>query len=194
MKLKVGDTIPPISVTTIHEVALAIPDTNSAYIHLQFRRFAGCPVCNFHLQSLSKRATEIRVAGIREIAVFHASRDEMLQYHAQLPFDCVPDPGKELFRKFGVETSIFSLLHPAVLWVGLRGVLATGKFYYKNPKMAYLAYLQTTLSVRKEKFLLPTTVQTPMTTGTPTNYFISSARRRMYPNNSFKPTQFRGTA
>ena len=131
MKLKVGDTIPPLSVTTIHEVALAIPDTNAAYVHLQFRRFAGCPVCNFHLHSLSKRATEIREAGIREIAVFHASRDEMLRYQAKLPFDCVPDPGKELYRKFGVETSIFSLLHPTVLWVGLRGILATGKFYYK---------------------------------------------------------------
>jgi peroxiredoxin len=131
MKLKIGDTIPPISVTTIQDEALDLPDSNADWVHLQFRRFAGCPVCNFHLRNLSKRATEIREAGIREVIVFHASRNEMLKYQAQLPFDCVSDPGKELYRKFGVEASIFSLLHPVVLWTGIRGVLAMGKFYNK---------------------------------------------------------------
>ena len=131
MKLTPGDMIPPISVTTIHGVTLAIPDTNAPYVHLQFRRFAGCPVCNFHLPSLAKRAVEIRKAGVREVAVFHSSRDEMLKYQAQLPFDCVPDPAKTLYRKFGVETSVFAPLHPAVLWAGFRGVLATGRFYKK---------------------------------------------------------------
>ena len=86
-------------------------------------------MCNFHLHSLSRRRGEIEAAGIREVVFFHSSRDEMLAYQAHLPFDCIADPCKVYYRKFGVETSILAPLHPAVLWSGLRGILATGKFF-----------------------------------------------------------------
>ncbi|HSE66897.1 MAG TPA: peroxiredoxin-like family protein [Gemmatimonadales bacterium] len=131
MNLKAGDIIPPIAVHTIHGKAITVPDKSSPYVHLQFLRFAGCPVCNFHLHNLSKRAMEIREAGIHQVLVFHSSRDEMLKYQAQLPFDCIPDPHKALYREFGVETSLLALLHPAVLWAGIRGILTTRKLYKK---------------------------------------------------------------
>ena len=131
MKLARGQKIPTVSVDSIHGMPVAIPDGSSRYIHLQFRRFAGCPVCNFHLHSLNKRHAEIKAAGIREIAVFHSSREEMLKYQAQLPFDCIADPGKALYRQFGVETSLLAPLHPTALWAGFRGILATGRFYKK---------------------------------------------------------------
>lgn len=131
MKFHPGSTIPAISVNTIHGKEIAIPNPLARYVHLQFRRFAGCPVCNFHLHSLNKRRAEIEAAGIHEVVFFHSSRDEMLKYQAQLPFDCVADPGKKYYRQFAVETSVFAPLHPAVFWSGLRGILATGKFYKK---------------------------------------------------------------
>lgn len=131
MKLKIGDVVPGMAVTTIQGAAVSIPDPAARYVHLQFRRFAGCPVCNFHLLQLSRRHAEIRAAGIREVVFFHASGDEMLEYQARLPFDCVADPGKVHYRRFGVETSLFAPLHPAVLLNGARGVLAMGKFYRK---------------------------------------------------------------
>jgi peroxiredoxin len=131
MKLKPGDTVQAISATTIHGKQVSIPDSATRYVHLQFRRFAGCPVCNFHLHTLSKRHADIDAAGVHEIAFFHSSRDEMLKYQAELPFDCVADPSKKFYRQFGVETSLLAPLHPAVLWAGLRGVLAAGKFYKK---------------------------------------------------------------
>jgi peroxiredoxin len=55
----------------------------------------------------------------------------MLKYQAELPFDCVADPGKKVYRQFGVETSIFAPLHPAVFWAGMRHVLRTGRLYKK---------------------------------------------------------------
>ncbi|HEU5154973.1 MAG TPA: peroxiredoxin-like family protein [Gemmatimonadales bacterium] len=131
MKLKPGDRIPPIALTTIHGEAITVPDKGSSYVHLQFLRFAGCPVCNFHLHQLAQRAAEIKEAGVHQVLVFHSSRDEMLKYQAQLPFDCIPDPNKWLFREFGVETSLLALLHPAVLWAGIRGILTTRKLYKK---------------------------------------------------------------
>jgi hypothetical protein len=36
-------------------------------IHLQFRRFAGCPVRNLHLRSVVRRHEEVEAAGIREV-------------------------------------------------------------------------------------------------------------------------------
>lgn len=35
-----------------------IPDPERL-IHLQFRRFAGCPICNLHLRSIVRRHDEI---------------------------------------------------------------------------------------------------------------------------------------
>lgn len=129
MQLAPGDTAPSFSETTILGEAVSVPDRQGRHVHLQFRRFAGCPVCNFHLLSLGRRHAEIEAAGIHQLVFFHSSRDEMLRYQAQLPFDCIADPGKKHFRAFGVEASIRALLNPRVLWSGMRGVLASGRFY-----------------------------------------------------------------
>lgn len=131
MKLSAGAVVPAISVPSIHGKPVRIPDPSARYVHLQFLRFAGCPMCNFHLHTLSKRAAELAAAGIHEVVVFHASRAEMLKYQADLPFDCIADPDRTLYRQFGVEPSLLSLLHPAAVWAGLRGILATGKFSAK---------------------------------------------------------------
>jgi peroxiredoxin len=81
-------------------------------IHLQFRRFAGCPVCNLHLRSIVMRLSDIEAAGIHEVVVFHSSADELRTYTADLPLDVVADPGRELYREFGVESSPRALLDP----------------------------------------------------------------------------------
>lgn len=131
MKLAPGDAAPAIAASTIHGRVLRVPDPLPRYVHLQFRRFAGCPVCNFHLLTMGRRHAEIAAAGIRQLVFFHSSREEMLKYQAQLPFDCVADPGKKYFKAFGVETSVKALLNPRVFWSGLRGVLAARRFYKK---------------------------------------------------------------
>lgn len=131
MKLNPGSLAPSIVVETIHGKKLRVPDAHSRYLHLQFRRFAGCPVCNFHLRTMALRQPEIAAAGVRQLVFFHSSREEMLKYQAQLPFDCVADPRRRHYRAFGVEKSWRALLHPGVFWSGMRWVLATGRFYRK---------------------------------------------------------------
>ncbi len=131
MKLAPGDVAPVIAASTIHGKPVEIPDPTSRYVHLQFRRFAGCPVCNFHLLTMGRRQAEIADAGIRQVVFFHSSREEMLKYQAQLPFDCVADASKKHFKAFGVETSVRALLNPRVFWSGLRWVLAARRFYTK---------------------------------------------------------------
>ncbi|MBC7806460.1 MAG: AhpC/TSA family protein [Akkermansiaceae bacterium] len=120
-RLEVGNTIPFHSFDTIHGKTVQIPDPNTHWVHLQFRRYAGCPVCNRHLRTFAKRADEVAAAGIREIAVFHSSAKEMRTYQGELPFATVADPEKILYRAFGVEASAMSLLNPKA-W----GAMVTG--------------------------------------------------------------------
>lgn len=129
MEFAPGDTAPTIAASTIHGKPIHVPDPRPRYVHLQFRRFAGCPVCNFHLLTMGRRHAEIAAAGIRQLVFFHSSREEMLKYQAQLPFDCIADPGKKYFKAFGVETSVRALLNTRVFWSGLRWILAARRFY-----------------------------------------------------------------
>ncbi|SDH94229.1 redoxin domain-containing protein [Variovorax sp. OV700] len=129
MKFTPGDTAPAIAASTIRGKPAHVPDPLPRYVHLQFRRFAGCPVCNFHLLTMGRRHAETAAAGIRQLVFFHSSREEMLKYQAQLPFDCIADPGKKYFKAFGVETSVRALLNPRVFWSGLRWILAARRFY-----------------------------------------------------------------
>ena len=98
-----GDTIRRHDLTTIHGKTVRIPDPG-LLVHLQFRRYAGCPVCNLHMRSVAARHDEILAAGIREVAVFHSDPDAMLPFQGALPFDAVADPGRGLYAEFGVGT------------------------------------------------------------------------------------------
>lgn len=129
MKLEVGQRAPTALLETIQGRPVPLPDPGSPWVHLQFRRFAGCPVCNFHLMGLARRHDDLQAAGVRQVVVFHSAREEMLNYQAPLPFDCIADPQKRLYRQYGVETSLRALLHPSVFWSGMRWVLATRRFY-----------------------------------------------------------------
>jgi len=109
-KIKQGDFVPPLILRNIHESVLVIPDQKSRYVHLQFRRFAGCPICNLHLHSFVERASEIAAAGIHEVVIYHSPRESLLPYQGKFPFDVIADPEKKLYAEFGVGSSIFSLL------------------------------------------------------------------------------------
>jgi hypothetical protein len=100
---------------------VALPDPD-LLVHLQFRRFAGCPVCNLHLRSIVRRHDEITSAGVREVVVFHSSAAQLREHVADLPFAVVPDPQRRLYREFGVESSRRALLNPRVWPAILRAV------------------------------------------------------------------------
>lgn len=88
-----------------------VPDPHHL-VHLQFRRFAGCPVCNLHLRSIVRRHDEITAHGITEVVVFHSTAGELRPHVADLPFAVVGDPGKRLYAEFGVGSAPRALLDP----------------------------------------------------------------------------------
>ena len=117
----VGERVEGRSLTTIsgEDVHVPAPD---GLVHLQFRRFAGCPICNLHVREIARRHDEIRAAGITEIVVFHSAADELRRYQSELPFAVVADPKRKLYREFGVESSIRSVLHPRAWRAAVRGM------------------------------------------------------------------------
>lgn len=115
-------TVAARELTAIDGTPVPVPDPDRL-VHLQFRRFAGCPICNMHLHSVVRRHTEIEAAGIREIVVFHSPADELRKHTASLPFAVIADPDKRLYAEFGVESAPRALLDPRAWGPTLRALL-----------------------------------------------------------------------
>lgn len=121
MTLTIGSFVTARRLSTVSGAAVAVPDPD-AVVHLQFRRFAGCPVCNLHLRSFARRNGEVLKAGVREAVVFHSPPEELLPQVADLPFAVVADPRKQLYKEFGVESAKRALLDPRAWPAIVRGV------------------------------------------------------------------------
>lgn len=137
-RLKNGVAIEKLSLRSIHSTAVPIPDPESL-VHLQFRRFAGCPVCDLHLHSITQRHRELASASIREVVVFHSSKVELLKYCASLPFDVIADPEKRLYDRFGVESSPHSLLSPRAWTAIVKGIIrSSGQVLHRRTPLPTL--------------------------------------------------------
>jgi AhpC/TSA family len=118
----VGEQLAPIELSTLAHGVLRVPGPE--YVHLQFRRFAGCPVCNLHLRSFAKGHPRLVAAGVRTVAFFHSPAELMRPYQGDLPFATVPDPDRRWYGHFGVERATFAVAHPRVVWSALRGLVS----------------------------------------------------------------------
>jgi peroxiredoxin len=123
-KARVGDAFPAMELAAASGQLVTVPDPAGDHVHLQLRRFAGCPICNRHLRSIVTRHDEIRSAGIREVVVFHSTAAELAKHQAELPFPLIADPGRALYRRLGVERRPGSLLSPRALGAAIAGEAA----------------------------------------------------------------------
>jgi peroxiredoxin len=119
--LNTGDKVNARTLTTIEGADVALPHVDGL-VHLQFRRFAGCPICNLHMHEVASRHNEIAKAGITEVVVFHSSADRLRRYVAELPFAVVADPKRKLYDEFGVHNSIRGVLNRNVARAVGRGM------------------------------------------------------------------------
>lgn len=129
MKYKAGDVFPQLTLTTSKGASVTIPVAGARYTHVQFRRFAGCPICNTHIAALRRGKEQIEAAGIHEVLFFHSSQADVAEFHNDLPFDAVGDPEKRYYRQFGVESS-WSVASPAAFRAAFASILR-GKFGLK---------------------------------------------------------------
>jgi len=120
-RVVIGERVGPLVLTTLSG-RIDVP-AGEGLTHLQFRRFAGCPVCDLHLRSFARRHAEIERAGIREIVLFHSDEAALRAYAGELPFLPVADPHKRLYARFKVEAASRALRNPRVWPYVLLGVL-----------------------------------------------------------------------
>lgn len=125
-RIEPGAVVASAVLTTIRGSTLSVP-ADDALVHLQFRRFAGCPVCDLHLSSFARRHEEIAAAGICEVVVFHSTAAALLPFAADLPFAVVADPEKRLYEQFGVESASRALLDPRAWGAVVRGVYRSAR-------------------------------------------------------------------
>src|SRR5947209_7227014 len=120
MTFKPGDPLPIAEMKAVTGEAIRLPHPKRL-LHLQFRRFVDCPICNTHIAEFKKRVREIEAAGIEEVIVFHSSPASIRSYQKDVPFLMVGDPKKTLYKAFGVETSL-GFISVKALGAAVRGV------------------------------------------------------------------------
>ncbi len=115
-----GNRLASFTLETLAHGALRVP--NGRFVHLQFRRFAGCPICSLHLRRFARVHEALASAGVDVVAFFHSSAETLAPYHADLPFPVVADPERVYYTRFGVGRSMLGLVHPKVVWSGMKGL------------------------------------------------------------------------
>lgn len=130
MRKTVGNHITPLALASITDQPVAIPQSGKL-THIQFRRFAGCPICNLHVQSYFSRANELEKAGIQEVIIFHSSKENMLKHDAgangkNTPYFMIADPKKKLYKQFGLENSWRALFSIKAMLSALKGLFKHG--------------------------------------------------------------------
>lgn len=125
MKFKSGDMLPAAAMEAVTGKIINVPDPKRL-VHLQFRRFVDCPICNTHIAEFRRRAQEIEAAGIKEVIVFHSSPKSIRSHQKDVPFLMVGDPNKAFYKDFGVESSL-GFISLKALGAAMRG-MAHGHF------------------------------------------------------------------
>ncbi len=120
MKFRSGNTLPTTVMEAVTGETIKLPDPKRL-VHLQFRRFVDCPICNTHIAEFRRRAREIEAVGIKEVIVFHSSPKSIRSYQKDVPFLMVGDPEKAFYKNFGVESSL-GFMSLKALGAGMRGM------------------------------------------------------------------------
>src|SRR5947209_4761102 len=126
-KIKAGDVIPAMKLADIHGAVINIPNPQAKWVHLQFRRFAGCPICNLHMHEFVQRNADLTAAGIQEVVVYHSPQTSLLPYQGKFPFAVIADPEKKIYQQFGVGSSIFAILDVRAWPAMVKGSSASDK-------------------------------------------------------------------
>ncbi|GAV19322.1 ahpC/TSA family protein [Mariprofundus micogutta] len=107
MKLYAGDSVVPISLTSIEGEMFSLDALKGQRFMLSFFRFASCPFCNLRMHELVSRIDEFGDS-FTIVAVFDSPLDN-LQEHATghaAPFPILADPENIYYYKYGIEHSL----------------------------------------------------------------------------------------
>ena len=111
-----------------------LADYRGQKVLLSFFRGASCPFCNLRIRQLIIQYPEFKKNNIEIIALFAASREEILEYAGKqnAPFPIIPDPELDLYIKYGIEEGYSGLFRVMLKPVELFKVMTSGFFNLKT--------------------------------------------------------------
>lgn len=128
-QLQIHSRVPARIWHDIQGEALQVPHP-TLWTHLQFRRFAQCPICNLHVRDFFRSYEKIHQAGIQEVIIFQSTQEQLVDQKVEQPHDgnvhIVADPTRQLYQAFGVHRSMLSVAHPGAWWSAMKGVAQFG--------------------------------------------------------------------
>jgi peroxiredoxin Q/BCP len=127
MKLRVGDRAPAVVLEALDGSRLDCRQPKGPVV-VSFARYAGCPVCQFHVGRIAAATPEFRARSCEVWMVFQSTPARLRAAIAewQPRFRAVADPTAGLYEAFGVAASVPGYLHPRSL-VALVRAMTAGK-------------------------------------------------------------------
>lgn len=115
---------PAISGVTYDGTMLDAKALEGRRVWLIFYRYATCPLCVNHLESIKATIDQVKAAGVTVIAVFESLPEQFLKPDTGLTssilqgcgIPLIADPDRILYRKFRTQIKLAAAFKPAVLW------------------------------------------------------------------------------
>lgn len=105
--ISIGDKLPFTYLTTITNERVNLIKT-PGLVHIQFRRFSGCPICNLHLRQFSRKLDDLTQLGVEELVIFHSTATVIQENQVQdwtKQFKFIADPTRSLYISVGADLS-----------------------------------------------------------------------------------------
>lgn len=115
MRLFAPEPAPELDLVDIHGLPVMLSSRGRVTL-LSFFRDAACPFCNFRIYELTSRHAELAPRGLDIVAVFSASRADVLRFagHRPRPFQIAADPTSSAHELYGIERSLWRKLKAIV--------------------------------------------------------------------------------
>ena len=109
MRLKECQSAPIFEVEDIFKNPITLKDYTGKKLMVSFYRYASCPLCNLRVHNLIKNYPSLHgEKGLDMLAFFQSPKESILEYVGKqdAPFSIIADPKREVYKLYGVESSI----------------------------------------------------------------------------------------
>lgn len=126
-KFESNQTAVQFKSTDIYGKKIDLKNYQGQKVLLSFFRKAACPFCNMAIQQLIKRHSEFETKGIKIIALFASTKDDVMKYAGKqnAPFPIIADEKFAIYGKYGIGLSyggmLKTLLNPVKVWKAING-------------------------------------------------------------------------
>lgn len=125
MRLTIGSTAPNFTAQALGGRKVDMAALRGRTVLLKFYRFATCPVCNLHMHRFIQEYGMLQALGLTTVVLYHSPEEKLQLANIDLPpFHLVPDPKKQVFQAYGVETGLAGMFSPTVMGDYVRALKA----------------------------------------------------------------------